>query len=87
MLESIKSTDFKLFHISQPSVGKTTDLYNLTNTHGFVELDMIPFTFYFTCSPEYKIFLFFTVLNNEDINFFRMASLQKKPIKKTQIKK
>jgi hypothetical protein len=23
-------------------VGKTTDLYNLTSTHGFVELDMIP---------------------------------------------
>jgi hypothetical protein len=32
-----------LSHISQPykTVGKTTDLYNLTNTHGFVELDMI----------------------------------------------
>jgi len=37
----------------------------------------VHFTFYFTCSPEHKIFLFFTGLNNEDINIFRMASLQK----------
>ena len=36
-LRFVKSTDFKLFHISQPykTVGKTTDLYNLTNMHGF----------------------------------------------------
>ena len=36
----------------------------------------IHFTFYFTSSPEHKIFLFFTGLNNGDINIFRMASLQ-----------
>jgi hypothetical protein len=28
-------------------------------------------------SPEHKMFLFFTGLNNKDINIFQMASLQK----------
>ena len=30
------------FHSRIKQVGKTTDLYNLTSTHGFVEFDMIP---------------------------------------------
>ena len=32
--------------------------------------------FYCTCSPEQKIFLFFTGVNNEETNKFGMASLQ-----------
>ena len=44
VLRFIKSIDFKLFHFSQPykTVGKTTDWYNLTSAHVFVELNIIP---------------------------------------------
>ena len=33
--------------------------------------------FYFTCSPEHKLFLLFTVLNNEDTNIFWDGELTK----------
>ena len=36
----------------------------------------VEFMFYFTRSSEHNIFLFFTMLNNEDTNTFGMTSLQ-----------